>query len=204
MKKTLIYSLPMKKPDQMVYQNGLFKTEISSDAFFYPIHAYLAKHMTPEDDYKIIFIVKRNGFGGEIEAERICREELEQINAKIGAKIEIKTIATDFDEQKTVHDMFFSALIDEIEDESTIIWDSTFGSKDVPLIIFAALNFAEKFLDCEVEHIFYSQGYYQGKDLVRTKLVTMDSLFSLISLVNNVDCDSPEKARNLVKLLTSL
>ena len=139
-----------------------------------------------------------------VECCEICKEELERINAKIGAKLEYKTIATDFDMQKTVYDTLFSSLLDEIENGSTILWDITFGPKDVPLVVFATLNFAEKFLDCEIEHIFYSQGTYKDGKLIHAKLVTMDSLFSLISLVNNVDCDSPEKARNLVKLLTSL
>ena len=205
MKKILIYNIPMQVKQRCVYENGVRNVELSSEAFYFPINAYLAKNLTAEDDLKVILLVKRDGLEREIAAEELCKQELNQINETIGAHLEYKTLSTQFDQSKLVHDQLFSALIDEIENSSTILWDMTFGPKDEPLVVFSVLNFADKFLECEIEHIFYGQAIFDASNkIINTKLLTMDSLFSLISLVNNVNCDSPEKARDLVKLLTSL
>ena len=205
MKKILIYNIPMQVKQRCVYENGVRNVELSSEAFYFPINAYLAKNLTAEDDLKVILLVKRDGLEREIAAEELCKQELNQINETIGAHLEYKTISTKFEQTKKVYDQLFSALVDEIEDESTILWDITFGPKDEPLVVFSALNFAEKFLDCEIEHIFYAQAIFdENNKIINTKLVTMDSLFKLQSLVNEVKSNDPQKARHLLKLLVSL
>lgn len=205
MKKILIYNIPMQVKQKCVYENGVRNTELSSEAFYYPINSYLAKNLKAEDDLKVILLVKRDGLEREIAAEELCKQELNQINQSIGAHLEYKTISTKFEQTKQVYDNLFNTLIDEIEDESTILWDITFGPKDEPLVVFSALNFAEKFLDCEIEHIFYAQAIFdENNKIISTKLVTMDSLFKLQSLVNEVKSNDPKKARQLLKLLVSL
>ena len=205
MKKILIYSIPMQVKQKCVYENGVRNAELSSEAFYYPINSYLAKNLKAEDDLKVILLVKRDGLEREIAAEELCKQELNQINQSIGAHLEYKTISTKFEQTKQVYDNLFNTLIDEIEDESTILWDITFGPKDEPLVVFSALNFAEKFLDCEIEHIFYAQALFdENNKIISTKLVTMDSLFKLQSLVNEVKTNDPRKARHLLKLLVSL
>ena len=205
MKKILIYNIPMQVKQKCVYENGVRNTELSSEPFYYPINSYLAKNLTAEDDLKVILLVKRDGLEREIAAEELCKQELNQINQAIGARIEYKTISTKFEQTKQVYDKLFSTLIDEIEDESAILWDITFGPKDEPLVVFSALNFAEKFLDCEIEHIFYAQALFdENNKIISTKLVTMDSLFKLQSLVDKVKTDDSRKARHLLKLLVSL
>ena len=197
MKKILICAIPMTTNDKVIYENGLSKENISVEPFYYPINAYLAENMTAEDEWKVILLVKRDREGRELVTEQLFHEELAKVNKKIGAKITCKTISTKFEAIKRVHDHILGALVEEIDDESEIYVDNTYAPKELSVIIFAALNFSEKFLDCEIEHIFYLQE-------ASCKLVTMDALFSLQSLVSKAHSDSSEKARHLLKMIISL
>lgn len=60
-------------------------------------------------------------------------------------------------------------IIDEIDDESHIIADITYGLKDLPIIIFSALGFAERFLGCEIDAIIYGQANFVSGHVVNTK-----------------------------------
>lgn len=205
MKKTIIINLPMSVKQKCVYENGILNEKISTDSFYFPINAYLAENLRPEDECKFIFIIKDDGLNREKEVQQICINEISTINNTIGAKLEFVGILTSFEQNKFVYDITLASLINEIEDGSSIYWDNTFGPKDVPLVIFAALQYCEKHLNCNVEHVFYGQGTFDNNGkLISTKLVSMDSLFWIISLLNCVESETPEQARELINMITKL
>ena len=95
-------------------------------------------------------------------------------------------------------------IVDEIDNGSHIIVDITYGPKDLPIIIFTALGFAEKFLECEVDAIIYGQASFVDGHVVNTKICDMSPLYYLSSVTNTIKCDEPEKARKALKSLLSL
>ena len=47
------------------------------------------------------------------------------------------------------------SIVDELEIGARVLVDTTYGPKDLPIVIFTALNFAEKFLECQIDNIIY-------------------------------------------------
>lgn len=94
-------------------------------------------------------------------------------------------------------------IVDGLDTGSHILADITYGPKDLPVVIFAALHFAEKFLDCTVENILYGQASFADGRPVGTRLCDMSPLYCLDSITGLVRCDDPDKARNMLKALLS-
>ena len=72
------------------------------------------------------------------------------------------------------------------------------------IVLFAALNFAEKFLHCEIENILYGQATFIDGNPTNTKLCDLVPLYYLNSVANTIRCDNSQKARELLKDLLSL
>lgn len=202
MKKTIICSIPMKKVvDKSVYESEDLSVSVSSTAVRYPINAYLEKNVSSEEEVKIILLVKKDEIGhfeknkAEFEAElrELCK-----------ANITITTIDTDFSQEKVIHEQLMGRIVDEIEDASHITVDITYGSKDIPIVIFSALGFAEKFLDCEIDNIIYGQASFKDGHAVNTKICDMSPLYCLSSVTNTINCTDRGKARKTLKSLLSL
>ena len=97
-----------------------------------------------------------------------------------------------------------SKIVDEIEDNSHIICDTTYGPKDLPIVLFSVLNFAEKYLKCDIDNILYGQATFVDGKPTDTKLCDMSPLYYLNSVTNTIRCDDPNKAREMLKNLLSL
>ena len=95
-------------------------------------------------------------------------------------------------------------LIEEIETGAHILVDITYGPKDLPIVIFSALNFAEKFLKCEIDNIVYGQAAFEGDKVVGSVICDMIPLYCLSSVTNTIKCEDPLKARQMLKSLLSI
>ncbi len=95
-------------------------------------------------------------------------------------------------------------LVDEIDTEAHIMVDITYGPKDLPIVIFSAINFAEKFLRCEIDNIVYGQATFKDNKVVGSVICDMIPLYCLSSVTNTIKCDEPEKARKMLKSLLEL
>ena len=95
-------------------------------------------------------------------------------------------------------------LIDEIDIESQIMADITYGPKDLPIVIFSTLSFAEKFLKCKIDNIVYGQADFIDDKVVGSIICDMTPLYCLSSVTNTIKCDDPQKARQMLKSLLSL
>lgn len=205
MKKTIICNIPMKETvDKSVYEGEDKSVEVSNRAVMYPINAFIEKNATEEDELKIILLLKKDEIGHFHQNRIAFEEELKEVNASIGSKIEMVVLETDFSQEKTVHEQLMGKIVDEIDNGSHIIVDITYGPKDLPIIIFTALGFAEKFLECEVDAIIYGQASFVDGHVVNTKICDMSPLYYLSSVTNTIKCDEPEKARKALKSLLSL
>lgn len=205
MKKIIICSIPMKeKIDQVLYTSDDKSLPVAERKVRYPICTFLEKTMLPEDELKVIILVKKDHYGHYNRNAEFFKEELAEANAKIGAAIEYTVIDTDFEETRSVHEQMMGRLVDELSVGSHILVDTTYGPKDIPVVIFAALNFAEKFLDCTVDNIVYGQASFVNGQAVDTKICDMIPLYCLSSITNTIHCSEPEKAKSMLKALLSL
>lgn len=205
MKKTVICNIPMKEiVDPSVYASDDLSVPVSDRAVRYPICAFLEKNISKEDDVTILLLIKMDETGHYEKNKSLFETEIQALNPQIGASINIKVIDTDFSQNKSVHEQLLGRLVDEIEDGSHLVVDITYGPKDLPVIIFATLGFAEQHLGCEIDNIIYGQASFVDGHAVNTKICDMSPLYYLNSVAKTINCDSPDKARKTLKSLLSL
>ena len=205
MKKTIICGIPMKKVlDEVVYRSDDKSIPSADRAVRYPVNAFLEETLKPSDELKIILLVKQDPHGSHEHNIGLFKEELANANASIGAKVSYSVIDTDFSQSKSVHEHLMGRLVDEFDIGAHVIVDTTYGPKDLPVVIFTALNFAEKFLKCEIDNIIYGQASFVDGHAVDTKLCDMIPLYYLGSITNTIHCIEPEKAKSMLKALLSI
>lgn len=96
------------------------------------------------------------------------------------------------------------SIVDELEIGARILVDTTYGPKDLPIVIFTALNFAEKFFECQIDNIIYGKAEFVNGKAVDTKMCDMVPLYYLGSITNSIHCVEPGKAKSMLKSLLSL
>lgn len=205
LKKTIICNIPMKENlDRIVYQSDDASLPVSDRAVSYPICTFLEKTMHKEDELKIILLVKNDGFAFSKRNVEAFKQEFEAANKNIGAKATYTIIDTAFEETKAVHEKLMGSIVEELEIGSHILADITYGPKDLPIVVFTALNFAERFLKCSADNIIYGQGKFVDGHVVSAKICDMIPLYCLGSVTNLVHSRDPQKAKSMLQALLSL
>ena len=205
MKKTVICNITMKeKTDRCVYPCKDRSLPVSDKAVIYPINAFLEKTMQADDEVTALLLVKKDPMGNYQKNAADFVEELLVANEKIGAHIEFKTIETDFAEEQSVHEALLGRIVDELEDGTHVLADITYGPKDLPIVLFAALNFAEKFLGCEVDNLIYGQVNFQNGVPTNPQICDMVPLYYLNSVTNTIRAEEADRARQMLKSLLSI
>lgn len=205
MKKIIICNIPMREyVANTVYLSEDRSLPVSDKPYRYPINSLLSQIVKAEDELKIILLIKkdRNLFYEKNTAD--YKHEIEEICANTGARVEIVLIDTVFSQDKEKHEQLMGKLIDEIDIDSHIMADITYGPKDLPIVIFSALSFAEKFLKCEIDNIVYGQADFKNDKIVGSIICDMIPLYCLSSVTNTIKCDDPQKARQMLKSLLLL
>ena len=205
MKKIVICNIPMReKVDQVLYTSDDQSLPVSTRRIRYPICGFLEETMTAEDEFRVILICKRDSYGHADRNLELFKEEMAEVNAEIGASVEYTVIDSVFEETRTVHEQLMGEIIDIMPVGSHILADMTYGPKDLPIVVFEALYFAEKFLECTVDHIVYGQASFVDGHAVNTKICDMIPLYCLGSVTNTIHCSEPEKAKSMLKTLLSI
>ena len=204
MKKIVICNVPMR---EQIAKN-VFATEdrslpVSSEEYLYPINSFLSQTMKPSDDIKAILLVKKDGNAFYKQNTEEFKEEIKKANTA-GANIEHTIIDTDFSQDKEIHEQLMGRIVDEIETGAHILADITYGPKDLPIIIFSALGFAEKFLKCEIDNIIYGKADFVGNEIKKATICDVTSLYLLGSVTNTIRCEDPDRARQMLKSLLSM
>ena len=205
MKKIIICNIPMRDyVANTVYSSNDVSLPVSENPYRYPINSLLSQTATEDDELKIILLIKKdkNLFYEKNTAD--CKQEIEEICKATGTKAKFVTIDTDFNQDKENHEQLMKRLVDEIDTEAHIMVDITYGPKDLPIVIFSAINFAEKFLRCEIDNIVYGQATFKDNKVVGSVICDMIPLYCLSSVTNTIKCDEPEKARKMLKSLLEL
>ena len=193
-----------EKVDTVVYKSFDKSLPVSDEAVKYPINSFLSQTLSNKDEINVVLITKDDGYCFSEKNKQNFINELNNVNEKIGAKIRYKTIDTEFKQEKSVHEYLMANIVEEIDVNSHIMADITYGSKDLPVVLFSALNFAEKFLKCEIDHLIYGQANFENGKVVNTQICDMLPLYYLNSVTDTIRCDDPSKAKNMLKSLLSL
>jgi len=210
MKKIIFSNLPMKKQLNSFHYGVDGNSTIEFDgSVIFPINSVLARVLRKNDDVKVVLLKKNDVEGNsDINAGEYMKE-LNGINRNIGAKIEYKIIDTPFEETKDTHEFLLKAIVNELENQAEIYSDITYGPKPLPIVLFSALNFAEKFFKCDIKNIVYgkvdfvsnAQGITEPKNPV---LFDVTPLYYLNSVTNSLECKTSEEALAMLNTLLSM
>lgn len=204
MKKIVICNIPMRDDtEECVYKSDDKALPTSDKAVVYPICAYFEKALASGDELKVLLLAKTGEKSHYEKNIGIFKEELASAIGDREVSVEYKVIATDFSGENDVFEELMIRLVDEIDVGSEIFADITYGPKDLPITVFSALTFAEKRLECEIEHIIYGKAdfaWVDGKKKpVNTELWDMVALFYLTNVASSVPAVNPEQAKRLLK-----
>ena len=205
MKKIIICNIPMREYiANTVYSSDDSSLPVSDKPYRYPINSLLSQTVNVEDELKIILLIKKDGNTYYEKNTADYKQEIEEICRTTGAKADFVLIDTAFSQEKENHEKLMKRLVDEVDTGAHIMVDITYGPKDLPIVIFSALNFVEKFLKCEIDNIVYGQAAFKDDKVVGSTICDMIPLYCLSSVTNTIKCDEPEKARQILGSLLDL
>ena len=205
MKKIIICNIPMREYiANTVYSSDDSSLPVSDKPYRYPINSLLSQTVNVEDELKIILLIKKDENIYYEKNTADYKQEIEEICGTTGAKADFVLIDTAFSQEKENHEKLMKRLVDEIDTGAHIMVDITYGPKDLPIVIFSALNFVEKFLKCEIDNIVYGQAAFKDDKVVGSTICDMIPLYCLSSVTNTIKCDEPEKARQMLGSLLDL
>lgn len=205
MKKTLFCNVPMtNSAAKCVYKSEDSSIPVSTTAVRLPVAAFLEKTLATGDEVNAILLVKKDEFNNYKAHVSECIEELVSAVENASAKVSFKIIDTDFEENQSIHDQLLLSIVNEIDEGAHIVADITYGPKDLPIVLFTALNFAEKFLNSEIDNIIYGQVSFSDGNVVNARICDMVPLYYLNSVSSTLQCSTPDKAKQMLKSLLSL
>ena len=210
--KIVFSDLPMKKElHSFSYKVDGNKTIEYDGEVVFPVNSVLAKTMKKGEKVKVVILAKEDIEGNsKVNYEKFVGE-LSEINKNIGAEIEYVSITTEFKETRDIHEGIFRNMVATLEENAEIIGDVTYGPKPLPIIMFAVMNFAEKFFKAKIKNIVYGKVDFvdDGSGTGKTKPVNpviydLTPLYYLNNLTNTVNCKSSQEAVNMLNTLLDL
>ena len=212
MTKIIFSDLPMKKELHAFHYavEGNRKIEYGGQVIF-PVNSVLAKTLHKGEKVKVVFLSKEDPEANSKNNERVFREELDEINKTIGADICYKNIVTPFVETRDIQERLLRSVVSELEEGAEIISDVTYGPKTLPIVLFIAMRFAEKFFKCKIESIVYGKVNFidDGTGIGKTKpvapvLYDLTPLYYLNSVTDVLDCETSMEAVRALDLLLKM
>lgn len=173
-----------------------------SGEVYYAINAVLAKTIKSEDDVKVVLLETKAGDKAGTKNAQLFMDELNELNS-CGANITYEVIPSDFIESKEKFKDLYKKLIKTVENEAELYADVTFGPKSLPLMIFAAMQFCEKYFDCSIGNVIYLKTEFKNGKVDESSQIICDytPLYMLNSFTNSIECSSGEKAIAAVEAL---
>ena len=157
MKITLIYPLRFRLNfEKTKYKPGENKFNNYIDEFVvFPINHVLADFIPEKSLVEVILI---ETLAPNRNTSTIIEEAKEEISGKLEklkAEYIFKIIEAPYADTKNRLANIYENLCANISSKSKILIDMTYGPKYMPLVLFCVLNYAEKYLDCEIVKIYY-------------------------------------------------
>lgn len=169
---------------------------------YYAINSVLAQTLSADDEIKVVLIQTKGGDDAGSKNASLFMDELNALNT-CGAAIKYEIIPSNFVETKEKFKELYKCLIKNLENESELYADVTFGPKSLPLMIFAVMQFGEKFFDCSIGNVIYLKAEFKDNKFVEGSQMIYDytPLYMLNSFTNTIECSSGEKAVAAVEAL---
>jgi hypothetical protein len=183
--------------------NGNSAMEYDGEVMF-PVNGVLAGALTNGDEVKVVLLKKDDIAGNSGRNVGRYISELDRINAGIGAKIEYKVLTAPNDEGRKMQENMLRDIVGELTEGAHIYADITYGMKSLPIIVFSALSFAEKFFKAEIKSIVYGKVDFDKDDKpINHELFDMTALFYLNFIANAMECKDGEAAKKLLDTILS-
>ncbi len=160
----------------------------------YPIVAILSEKLKKNDDVKIVTIITKGNQELIDKNIQILKNEIDEINKSIGAKISYIQIESDYNESKVNHEIRLKAMLNQMEEDCELYGDITFGPRTVPMVMLCAFAFAEKFFDADIKKIVYGKVEWNKDEAINPELFDITYLHYLNSLTYSMQSDSSEDA----------
>ena len=187
MKRTIICNIPMKKDVfPSVYESVDSSLPVSEEPFIYPINAFLDKNLNKGDSLDVILLVKNDDYDYSLDNIEKYKKELTSVCDNVGISPAYSVIRSVFDEKKNTHTLLMNRIIDSINDDSHIYADITYGPKDLPIVVFSALLFAENYLRCSVDNILYGQASFKDNRVINTRICDMIPLYCMSACAREI------------------
>lgn len=154
--------------DFMNYQDGEFVFAIS----------HILSGIIAEDSETDVILIRTTSEYRE--TEQFVDEAKEELNSVLSGRckqINYKVIDAPYSSTRKELGMIYRKLCNEIAPETNIYADLTFGPKYMPLVVFCALNYAEKYSDCNIKSVLY--GLFDGQKDNKGTIVDFTSLYLL-------------------------
>ena len=202
MKKIIICSIPMKEdPRKCRYPSDIRSLPTSDKEVMCPINAYLETISTPDDEFKLILLVKNDGKPHSANNLKTFMEEFCAATGK--TDITPIVIETEFKQGQDVYEQLMGKIVDVIDADSYVLADVTYGPKDIPVAVFAALAFAKNHLRCDIEHVIYGQAHFEKGIPGNTGICDMVALLYMVTITSTIRSNDPQNAKELLKTLIS-
>lgn len=165
------------------------------EPLYFGINGVLAKNTNSDDEIYLYPIITNAGDKAGEKNAKLLADELIQILPKV-KKVVVENIECDFDEGKTKFQGLFKTLIKQLKEGAELYADITAGTKSLPLLIFSAMQFGEKFFDCSIGNVTYQKVEFKNGviDENSRQLCDVTPLYLINSFTNTIECSTGEKA----------
>lgn len=182
------------------------KYKVYDKEIYYGLNGLLVNELKSDDEIKI-FTIGSSFSNKAIDVNaKIYEEEINRLFPE-NIKYTIKSISVPYDESDVVFEKMFSDIISQIEDNSEIYVDITFGDRLIPFFLFSVVQFAERYLNCKLKVIICMKQDYneEGKVIEGShRLNDITSVYYLNKMVNSMKVISGKDAVENVKKFLSL
>ena len=181
MKYTVIYTVSPNTKLSPEYR--ITSGEKAGEAVYVPIDAVLGEKIEEGSEVKVIVI--ENSIGGEAYKAfaQKCIAETEAILAENSCSCEVIPMQIPFiADNRTIGEAYID-LLAELPSDSTILADITFGTKYITVLISCMLDYATRFLDCDVAAVLYGDVDWSVSvgNLARARLCDVTSVYTISS-----------------------
>ncbi|MBP5452838.1 MAG: hypothetical protein J6Y16_11430 [Treponema sp.] len=206
MKKIIFCDIPMKKSMTAMVYAGTGNTNCTySKPVMFAINTVLAESLKKDDEVRVILLRTLDKAGNSGKNSGLFMQELDAINADIGAKISYETLDSEFKETKDIHETRLKNMLSKIEENTEIYADITYGPKPLPMILMCVISFAEKFLNCDVKSVVYGKVDFDDNNKpCNPELYDVTSLYYLNNLTSSMVADNGKDARQSLNEFFSL
>lgn len=204
MKKIIICTITMQEKPAPIFHIGEDRSiQPSLHPVVYSVTDYISQNLKEDDEVKAIMICKEDPKQNYLQNCKLFQKEFQTLCALKCKRITYHTLTTPFDERPSSHMEMAKEIVRLLPNQAEIIADITYGSKDFPIVLFAVLSFAQKFLQCDVSRVLYRRVYFSNNVPQNPVLCDISPLFHLISTIYTLNCPIPDKARNMFERLLS-